>query len=444
MVTDTSTGSRTKNGTGVRRRELGHDFGLLSSAYAMQTLGEGVLVSALPLTASRLTSDPKLISWVLLAWELPWLLLALPGGLIVDRSNRRWLMIGAQSAQLLLLVLLATATTLDVTRMWMLYALAFGLGSGDIIFMGASRALIPDIVRNKDLEAANGRNMTAETLGRNFLGPPLGSALFVFFLPLPFWLNAVTYLGSIALIARIRYRTPQPAPALAAGERPETPERRGLLAELTAGLRWLGRHPVLRIVVLLAAVSNFCVLMGQSVLVLFAKDVLNIGDSGYGLLVAAMAVGGVVGGLFSRRIVNGFGARAVAVTVSMASALSLLAIGCFGRQPVVVAAIFCVWSTGLALWNVMAQSLSQRLIPADLRGRVNSASRMICFGALPLGALAGGFAADGFGLSAPWVIGGVINLVVVIFTIPTLLRWPATNGDHQKAPAAAGETTSKK
>ncbi|MGH3612543.1 MAG: hypothetical protein ACRDRK_08085, partial [Pseudonocardia sp.] len=78
----------------------------------------------------------------------------------------------------------------------------------------------------------------------------------------------------------------------------------------------------------------------------------------------------------------------------------------------------------------MAQSLSQRLIPDDLRGRVNSASRMICFGALPLGALAGGFAADGFGLSAPWVIGGVINLVVVVLTIPTLLRWPATTGDH--------------
>jgi predicted MFS family arabinose efflux permease len=158
--------------------------------------------------------------------------------------------------------------------------------------------------------------------------------------------------------------------------------------------------------------------------------VLNIGDSGYGVLVAAMAVGGVVGGLFSRRIVIGFGARTVAVTVTLTGALSLLAIGLFGRQAVVVAVIFCVWSTGLALWNVMAQSLSQRLVPHDLRGRVISASRMICFGALPLGALAGGFAADNFGLSAPWIIGGLINFAVAMFTIPALLRWPSTTGDQ--------------
>jgi len=428
MVTD----NITDTSTGAKRRGLGRDFRLLSSAYAMQTLGEGVLVAALPLMASKLTSDPKLISWVLVAWELPWLLLALPGGLIVDRFNRRWLMIGAQSAQMVLLIILAIVATFGATHVWILYVLAFGLGTGDIIFMGASRALIPDIVQSKDLEAANGRNMTAETLGRNFVGPPLGSALFAFLLPLPFWLNAVTYLVSVALILRIRHRAPQQVRDTAAGERPELRERRSLLVELAAGLRWLVRHPVLRIVVLLAAVSNFCVLMGLSVLVLFAKEVLDIGDSGYGILVAAMAVGGVVGGLFSRRIVVGFGARTVAVTVQLASALSLLAIGCFGRQAVVVAVIFCVWSTGLALWNVMAQSLSQRLVPEDLRGRVISASRMICFGALPLGAFAGGFAADSFGLSAPWVIGGVINLVVVVFTIPTLLRWSAMTGDHSE------------
>jgi MFS family permease len=407
-----------------KRRGLGRDFGFLSAAYGMQTLGEGVLVTALPLVASRLTSDPKLISWVLLAWELPWLLLALPGGLLVDRGNRRLLMIGAQGVQMLLLVLLAAAVSADVTQMWMLYVLAFGIGTGDIIFMGASRALIPDLVPHQDLEAANGRNMTAETLGRNFVGPPLGSALFAFLLPLPFWLNALTYLVSVVLISRIRRRPVRTAPA---------PERRSLGAELTAGLRWLLRHRVLRIVVLLAAVSNFCVLMGQSVLVLFAKEVLGVGDTGYGVLVAAMAVGGVVGGFSSRRIVLRFGARAVAVAVSLGGALSLLAIGLFGRQPVVVAAIFCVWSTGLALWNVMAQSLSQRLIPEELRGRVNSATRMICFGALPLGAFAGGLVAGSLGLAAAWTVGGAINVAVVLAAIPTLLRWPANAVEEEKA-----------
>ncbi|HVK25690.1 MAG TPA: MFS transporter [Actinokineospora sp.] len=401
-----------------RRKGLGRDFGLLSSAYAIQTLGEGVMVTALPLVASMITTDPKLISWVLLAWELPWLLLALPGGLMVDRFDRRRLMVTAQCFQMALLVVLATAVSFEFTEMWLLYLIAFGLGAGDIIFIGASRALLPDIVDESRLETANGRNMTAETLGRNFVGPPLGSALFTFLLPLPFWLNAVTYLLSVTLILRIRHRALSQV----------TPVRREgrVLGELTAGLRWLVRHPVLRIVVMLAAVSNFCVIMGQSVLVLFAKQVLAVGDTFYGVLVAAMAVGGVVGGLFSGRAVVRFGTRTVAITVSLSSALSLLAIGALGRQPIVVAALFCVWSAGLALWNVMAQSLSQRLIPDELRGRVNSASRMICFGALPLGALAGGLVADSISVSAPWVIGGALNLVVVLLTVPKLLKWPST------------------
>ncbi|WP_436501304.1 MFS transporter [Actinokineospora sp. HUAS TT18] len=406
----------------VAPRGLGRDFGLMSSAYAIQTLGEGVMVTALPLVASMITTDPKLISWVLLAWELPWLLLALPGGLIVDRFDRRRLMVIAQCAQMGLLVVLAAAVTFDFTQLWMLYLLAFGLGAGDIIFIGASRALLPDIVDESRLETANGRNMTAETLGRNFVGPPLGSALFAFLLPLPFWLNAVTYLLSVLLILRIRHRAPERAAA-------EPGARGRVLSDLTAGLRWLVQHPVLRIVVLLAAVSNFCVIMGQSVLVLFAKQVLAVGDTFYGVLVAAMAVGGVVGGLFSGKVVVRFGTRAVAITVSLAGALSLLAIGALGRQPVVVAALFCVWSAGLALWNVMAQSLSQRLIPDELRGRVNSASRMICFGALPLGALAGGLVADSVDLSAPWLVGGAVNLVVVLLTIPKLLKWPSARTD---------------
>ncbi|MFD0887992.1 MFS transporter, partial [Streptosporangium algeriense] len=375
---------------------LGRNFHYLLSAYSIQTLGEGVVIAALPLLASKLTDDPRLISWVPLATELPWLLFALLGGVIVDRYDRRLLMIGAQTAQTLLLVTVALIATLGGTEIWMIYILAFGLCVGDILFMGSSRALIPTVVRGADLETANGRNVTAETLGRMFLGPALGSALFVLFVPLPLWMNAATYVVSIVLISRIRNAAGHFRVSPAA----ETAQaRRGVVAEMMEGVRWLARHRVLRIVVLLAATSNFSVFMAQSVTVLFARDVLGVGDAGYGVLVAAMAIGGVVGGLVSRRVVSHFGTRSVVIGVSVASALSLVAIGLFGRQPVVVVALFGVWSAGLSVWNVMAQSLSQRLVPNRLMGRVGSATRMIAFGALPLGALAGGLVAAAYGLT---------------------------------------------
>jgi MFS family permease len=410
----------------AKRPPLGREFSNLLSAYSIQTLGEGVLVATLPLLASGLTSDPRLIAGVGLAQELPWLVLALPGGLIVDRYDRRRLMIGTQAVQALLLFGLAALASFDLTRIWMIFLLAFALGSGDILFTGASRAVIPALVPAASLETANGRNVTAETLGRQFVGPPLGSALFAFLLPLPFWVNALTYVGSLLLISRVRGGKDRFRPERGPGARARERKLRAVFSEATEGLRWLVRNPVLRAIVLLAATSNFSVMMAQSVLVLFAKRILHIGNSGYGVLVAAMAIGGVLGALSSSRVVERLDARAVAIGVSVSSALSLLAVGVIGRRPVVVVALFCVWSAGLALWNVMAQSTSQRLVPDELRGRVSTSSRMICFGALPLGSLAGGFVAQLEGLRAVWVIGGAVHVTVALLFVPAILRWPAT------------------
>lgn len=403
----------------------GREFGQLLSAYSIQTLGEGVLIATLPLLASRITNDPRLVSGVALAQELPWLLLALPGGMLIDRFDRRWLMIGAQSAQAFMLVVIALLASFDVMRIWMLFVLAFGLGTGDIIFTGASRAVIPTVVPESALETANGRNVTAETIGRQFVGPPLGAALFVFLLPLPFWLDAVTYVLSLLLISRVGGDARRFHPSADATTPPAAQGLRGMLSEATGGLRLIARHPVLRAIVVLAAASNFCVYMAEPLLVLFAKEVLHVGNSGYGILVATMAIGGIIGALASRRVVERFGARAVAIAVSVGGALSLVAVGAIGSRPAIMVPLFCVWSAGLSLWNVMAQSVSQRLVPDELRGRVSTSSRMICFGALPLGALAGGFVADSYGLRAPWVVGGVLFLLVTLLFLPTMLRWPS-------------------
>ena len=159
------------------------------------------------------------------------------------------------------------------------------------------------------------------------------------------------------------------------------------------GLKWLRGHRLPLTLTLIAGAGNFCEAMALSTLVLFAHDVLHLSDRGFGLLLAAMAAGGIVGSLVSSRVVSRFGGLKVAVTVQIIGPVVWLAIGVFGRDPITVVALFSVFSIALAMWNVVSASVRQRVVPSELLGRVSGACRMASYGGLPLGALVGGFVA---------------------------------------------------
>jgi MFS family permease len=392
--------------------KLPRQFHYLWSASLISTLGDGALLAAIPLMAKSLTADPQLIAGVATAGTAPWLL-ALFGGVVVDRYDRRLLMTWAQVTQAVLVGAIALVVTLGWTQLWMLYLLAFGIGSAEVLFTAASQAFVPTLVGREHLEVANGRIITTQQVSQQFAGPPLGSALFAFAMPLPFWLNATTFSVSVLLIARIRRVGPPPG----------TGARRSMSAEIGEGLRWLARHRLPRILTISAGAGNFCEYMALSVLVLFSSQVLHLSDRGYGILLGAMAVGGVVGSVVSARVIAWFGARQVAIGAQAVCPLAWLAIGLVGRNPVTLVALFTLFSIAISLWSVVALSARQRLIPDALLGRVTSASRMLTFGAMPLGALAGGYVAKQFGLIAPWIVGGFLSLAVTLLTLPAMLRW---------------------
>jgi MFS family permease len=394
------------------RTKLPGQFHYLWSASLISTLGDGALLAAIPLMAKSLTVDPQLIAGVATVGSAPWLL-ALFGGVVVDRYDRRLLMTWAQVTQALLVAAAAVVVTLGLTQLWMLYLLAFGIGSAEVLFSAASQAFVPSLVGRDRLEEANGRIITTQQVSQQFAGPPLGAALFAFAMPLPFWLNATTFTVSVVLISRIRRVGPPPG----------TGARRSMFAEIGEGLRWLARHRLPRILTLSAGAGNFCEYMALSVLVLFSSQVLHLSDRGYGILLGAMAIGGIIGSLLSVRVIALLGARQVAIGAQAVCPLAWLAIAAVGRNPVTVVALFTAFSIAVSLWSVVALSARQRLIPDALLGRVTSASRMLAFGAMPLGALAGGYIAKEFGLIAPWVVGGVLSLVVTVLTLPAMLRW---------------------
>lgn len=394
------------------RRKLPGEFHRLWSANLVSTLGDGMLLAVIPLMAKALTADPQLIAGVATAGSAPWLL-ALLGGVVVDRYDRRLLMTWAQVVQAVLVAGVASVVTFGTPQLWMLYVLAFGVGAAEVLFTAASQAFVPTLVGRELLETANGRIIATHQVSKSFLGPPLGAALFAFAMPFPFWANAATFTVSVLIIARIR-RVGRPV---------RTGGRRSIAGDIGEGLRWLVRHRLPRVLTLSAGAGNFAEYMALSVLVLFASDVLGLSDRGFGLLLGAMAVGGIVGGLFCARVVAWFGARQVAIGAMVACPVAWLLIGLLARDPITLVALFTVFSIAISLWSVVALSVRQRLIPDELLGRVTAASRMLTFGAMPLGALAGGFIAKEFGLIAPWIVGGLLSLVVTVLALPALVRW---------------------
>ncbi|HMH91530.1 MAG TPA: MFS transporter [Streptosporangiaceae bacterium] len=164
--------------TAARRTPLGPAYWRLWWASAVSTTGDGVLVAALPLLAVTITRNPLLISIVTAAEFLPWLLLSLPAGVLVDRHDRATLMRRAQVLQgsvIAVLTVLVLARWADIA---VLAAAAFGLGTSEVVFSNASQSVLPQLVRAEQLPAANGNQYAVQTIGQEFAGPPIGSLLF--------------------------------------------------------------------------------------------------------------------------------------------------------------------------------------------------------------------------------------------------------------------------
>lgn len=409
---------------------LGSAYWRLWWANAVSYTGDGVLVSALPLFAVTVTKDPRLISLVSAAMFLPWLLLSLPAGAIVDRHDRVALMWRSQAVQF---AVMGTATVLIMTRVAgiaVLAAAGFLLGCAEVVFSNAEQSALPALVPADLLPRANGNQQVVLTIGETFAGPPLGSALFAVRAALPFGLDAVSFAGSAALLAGL----PRTAPSRAVQARSQQRMR----AQIAEGVRWLAGHRLLRTVALLLGVSNFSSQMGQATLVLLATQTLHVGTRGYGLLWTAAAIGSVLGGLVNPAITRRLGLLP-SLTVAMATFAAVDAGIGLAPNFAVAAALMACNGFFVTMWNVVTVTLRQRIVPAELLGRVNSAYRMIGWGLMPLGALAGGFIAHAAGLRAAYVVGGVLSGAALIAALPALAGAASgsSSADKAEVPAAS-------
>ena len=157
---------------------LGPRFWRMYASSATSNLADGIGRTVLPLLAASYTRDPVLVAGLTTFAFLPWLLFALPSGALVDRVDRRHAMSAANAVRALSLGGLAVLTALHAGSVAALYAVAFLLGMAETVYDSATRALLPQVVARRDLDRANSLLTVEETLGQQFLGAPVGSALF--------------------------------------------------------------------------------------------------------------------------------------------------------------------------------------------------------------------------------------------------------------------------
>ena len=393
----------------MTQTRLGRYYWRLWWANTVSSTGDGAFMAALPLLAVTITRDPRLVSVVTAATYLPWMLLSLPTGAVVDRYDRATLMWRAQAVQAAVVTIVAILVVARRADVEMLAAGGLLLGSAEVIFSNAAQSVLPALVPPDLLPKANGSQQVSLTIGESFLGPPAGSLLFAAAAAFPFGLDAGSFAGSAVLLATLPRTRPD-----------DTKNATSIRAQITEGLRWLAGHRLLRVVAVLLGIYNFANQMGQAVLVLLATQTLHVSTRGYGLLLAAGAVGSVVGGLVNPVLTRKLGLLPSLVLPAVFDAAAFVGIG-LAPDPFAAAALMAVQGFSVTMWNVVTVSLRQRIVPGYLLGRVNSVYRMLGWGLMPLGALAGGFVAHAAGLRAPYIAAGLLCFLAALAALPLLL-----------------------
>lgn len=415
-------------------RPLGPRYRRLLGAHIVSNLGDGVGTVAYPWLASVVTRQPLLVALVTVAQRLPWLVMTLPAGVITDRTDRRRTMITADAARgaITLLVALVVVMQQDslpapdaaveaVGTRWFLYVVllvaTLALGTAEVLRDNTAQTFMPAIVDHDQLERANGRMWSLESVANTFLGPPFGSLLIVVSFSLPFVVDAASFFVAALLIAAIPGRfAPTTPPRADDGPMPTWRD------DLVEGVRWLWAHDVLRPMAIILGLMNAAAMVSGATFVLFAQEVLDVGPLVFTIIGMGGAVGGIVGGSIASGLSTRLGSgTCLAITLGGCAVLSLAMAG-VSWWPIAFV-LFAVESLLGILWNVITVSLRQSVIPDHLLGRVNSVYRFFAWGMMPIGAAVGGLtvmAVDVFtsrdaALRATWIVNAAIHLV--LFTV---------------------------
>ncbi len=361
------------------------DFLLLWNGQTISTLGTNVSTLALPLLVLALTHSPAQAGLLTALRLLPYLLFSLPAGALIDRWDRKAVMIRCDLIRCLAIGSVPLAFVLGHLTLIQLSIVTFLDGTAYVFFSLAQIAALPQVVSSDHLPQAYALDTTTEYIG-TLVGPSLGGFI-IGLAPfvaagasLAYLADCMSYLVSVIslLFIRVSFQMER-----AVGN------KRALHKEIAEGLRFLWRQPLLRIMVVLTMTVNFLLSPVTLVVIVLVQGTLHIDVQTLGIILSAGGVGGILGGVIApwirRRIRFGQAIIGSVVVWSMATVLLALAPSAL-LLAVGVGVLALMWP----IYGVILVSYRLSLTPDSLQGRVNSAFRFLSYGSEPLGAALGG------------------------------------------------------
>jgi Na+/melibiose symporter-like transporter len=395
-------------------------------------LGDGVIRTAAPLLAIRLTSDPLLISLLAALALLPWLFFAIPAGIIVDRIDRRVALRIANGVRVALATGLVVLFATHSLTIWWLFAVAFIDGSCETIYDGAIRAMMPSIVARPLLPTANSRIEAGELVLQNFLAAPLTSLLFAVSVLIPLGANIGFYALAV-ILALLLPRQASGRQFTSVGDEPRPKWYR----QFVDGYRFIMANRMLKTLWFFSTFTGLCFSAATASFVLFLVRQAGLPATLYGVFLLTGAAGGVLGSLFASMLNRRWGLGLTMAWANLVCCLALLAVGVF---PIlwVSAAAFFISSFAVVIWNVLMMTLRQSIIPGALLGRVHGTWRTLLWGTMPLGSVIGGLLAR-INLALPFELAGGAGVLAALVFFRFLTTLPnAEDIDNGDRPAEVG------
>ena len=395
-------------------------FRQLSSANLLAQLAEQLSLAAVPIVAVLvLQAGPAEIGLLASVQSLPFLLLAIPMGLLADRTARRRLMLWSELLRAAALALLVGMLLAGQVSLALLATTGFLAAVGTVAFSVAAPSLVPALVPGSALARANGRIELARSTAYA-AGPALAGALIGWTgATSAFVLSAMLSVVACAFLARLH----EPA-------RAPVPPRHPLL-ELKDGAAMVWQHPLLRPVMFTSVFWNLAWFMLQATYVPYAMKSLGLDARGVGLTLGAYGVGMVAGALLAPRIMATlrFGHAIVVGPVVSVLAAAVMVATLALPHGVVAAVAFFLFGAGPMVWTITSITLRQTVTPPRMIGRASSINMVGSLGVRPIGAALGGWVGSQWSESVSlwWVLAGFAVQACIISLSPVrgLARLPA-------------------
>jgi len=378
------------------------DFWWFWSGQTVSNFGSAISSFVLALIVLKLTGSPFALGVAAALGMLPNLLFGLPLGALVDRVERRPLMIGIDLARAVLLGIVPTLAVLGALTVPVVYAVTFLSSTGTVAYRAAAFAAIPSLVPRDRLVSANGHLQASVSAG-SIAGPLVAGLLAAFLrLELLVVIDSLSFLCAAVTLLVIRTRFNR------SGRVPGG----GILHDMAEGLRYVLGHPVLRAIAVMMALVNLCTSMVISQIVVYAKHQLAASDSQVGLLYSAGSAGVIVLSLAAGPLRRRFALSRVMLTALAASGLFTLGMALTRSLP----AALLLWAAAFgcgALFNINSGSLRQAIVPDHLLGRVITVAQVLAWSVNPVASVAGGALIQWTGGVAPvFAVCGVLSMLI--------------------------------